>query len=113
MPDVLRPLPSAERARHVVAALNALAPRPDEEQPGAPQPDVEAAIRRRVTELRVDEARAAAIEVLMAAPSRDPLSLYIRETIQGRPAALPAGALGPWLTRFFDWLGIAVTRDDA
>lgn len=113
MPDVLRPLPSAERARHVVAALNALAPRPDEEQPGAPQPDVEAAIRRRVTELRVDEARAAAIEVLMASPSRDLLSHYIRETIQGRPAALPAGALGPWLTRFFAWLGIPVTRDDA
>lgn len=113
MPDVLRAIPSAARARHVVAAINALAPRPEDEQPSVPQPDVEAAIRRRMTESRVDEARAAAREVLMRARSRDPLSLYIREAIEGRAATLPAGALGPWLARFFSWLGLPGTRDDA
>lgn len=113
MPDVLRALPPSERTPHVIAVLNALPPQAEDEQPGAPQPDVATGIRRRMMEMRVDEARAAAIEVLLRAPSRDPLSLYIREAIQGRPAALPAGTLGPWLTRFFAWLGIPVTRDDA
>jgi acyl transferase domain-containing protein/3-hydroxymyristoyl/3-hydroxydecanoyl-(acyl carrier protein) dehydratase len=112
LPDALQGLPSAERARHVITALNALSPRPDEEHPGTPQPDVEAAIRRRMTETGVDEARAAAIEVLLRAPSRDPLSLYIREALHGRRvAALPAGTLGAWLARFFSWLGAPFTHD--
>lgn len=111
LPDELRRLPTADRSRHVVAALNALPPRSDEENPGALQPDLEAALRRRMAAHRVDEARAVAIEVLSRSPSRDPLSLYIRDALQGRAGPRPAGTLGPWLVRFFAWLGLPGAPD--
>ena len=58
----------------------------------------------------MDEARAAAIEVLLRSASRDPLSVYIREALHGRCEAPPAGALGAWLARFFAWLGVPFAR---
>ncbi|HEY1721600.1 MAG TPA: beta-ketoacyl synthase N-terminal-like domain-containing protein [Magnetospirillaceae bacterium] len=106
LPDVLRGMPSPDRARRVVVALNALSPHCDDERPGEPQPELEAAIRRRMAEARVDEARAVAIEVLLRSPARDPLSLAIREALHGRAVTLPAGTLGMWLGRFLSWLGV-------
>jgi hypothetical protein len=59
-----------------------------------------------MAEMQVDEARAVAIEVLLRSPSRAPISLAIRDALQGRAAPLPAGTLGPWLGRFYSWLGL-------
>jgi hypothetical protein len=115
-PDLLRPLNYGERRDRVMAAINALGPPNEVEEPLAPDPALEAAIRRWATETGATLGHATFYRILECLPSPSPAVATLLEGARAGVLRLPATAEGRWLAelarRLFGERGPRVVVED-
>jgi hypothetical protein len=117
LPETLAALPYKERTDRVLAAINALGPGHEHEQPiaGLDAGELAGKVAMRVAETSALPAFATIRAVLEQRGATDPLMAQLVESARhGTPLALDRSASGAWLAQIAEWIfgprGPAITR---
>jgi 3-oxoacyl-(acyl-carrier-protein) synthase/3-hydroxymyristoyl/3-hydroxydecanoyl-(acyl carrier protein) dehydratase/1-acyl-sn-glycerol-3-phosphate acyltransferase len=116
MPDDLRPLNYGQRRDRVMAAINALGPANDREQPLAPDPEFEAAVRSWMLQTGATLGHAAIYRILERLDHPSAAVTGLVEAARTGVLRLADGAEGRWMAelarRLFDQRGPRIIVED-